>query len=118
MTPEIVSLLVGLVQAVPGIIAALTPDARVAVREQLEGARTRLPAPGSTLDATEAAIARHTVSAEHVETLSKLSRARIAMTLDERQALLAVLPLLRAAAVPPVLAVPVGAWTEPSNGED
>lgn len=125
MSPEVVQLLVGLVQAVPGIVHALTPDARAAIADQLEAARARLPAPGSTLTATEAVVARH-VASRHprvthatADVLARLARptAGALLTPEDRDALDAAIPAIRAIAeageVPAVLD-----WREPGHGED
>ena len=50
-----------------GLYAALTPDAKAAIGEQIAAARAALPAPGSTTSAVDAVIARHEAELDEVE---------------------------------------------------
>lgn len=107
--PAIVQLLAGLVQAIPAIASALTPDAKAQITEHLAAARAALPAPGATTSAVEAVIARH-VSALHPQvthaTADVLGRIH-GVTLEERHALDAAIAAVRAVAdardLPPVI---------------
>ena len=112
MRPELVSLLVSLVGALPDLIAALTPEAQATVREQLGEARTLLPAAGSVSSAVEGAIAKHTTA----QTLARLARADSGALLSgsERAAVARAALLLRDRD----LLAPPGAWTDPNDSED
>jgi glutathione S-transferase len=117
----------------------ISPDVRGEVREELERSRARLPAPGAIVAATEAVIAadadrvraHQQARAESVRgrygisdtALLALERAaRHAQTDAESDDLTAVRRFVEAAhrgelvaALPRVLDVPVGAWSEPGG---
>lgn len=104
--PSIVSLLAALVQIVPSIANALTPDARAAITEQIAAARAALPAPGSTSSAVDAAIARHRPTPADVGLARRLATS-MRLTDEERLALGRVLGEIGTrGALPPVLDVP------------
>jgi hypothetical protein len=142
--PTIVQLLAGLVQAgVRGVLEALSSEARAQVEEQLVAARERLPAPGSVSADVEEVIARHAnanVERAHVQARAETVRDRYHLTDTVQQAaslaaagqaltheqrgelaigarfIAAALRGELAPAVPPVLDVPVGAWSEGPEG--
>lgn len=138
MTEEtIIRLAVLAIQAFPPIASAVLsvvrPDVAQTIREQLAGARaTMAAAPSATprvLTMVEEAKARTLaaqhprISAHHADVLKRLLRptAGALLSLEERQALTDLEQHARALADtdrPPVLAAPVGAWTEPSGSED
>lgn len=142
--PSIVQLLAGLVQAgVTGVLEALSSGARAQVEEQLIAARERLPAPGSVTADVEAVIARHAnVERAHVQADAETVRDRFHLTDTVQQAVAlaaAGQPLTHeqrtselgiaarfiaaalrgevAPAIPRVLDVPVGAWSEPGRDD-
>jgi len=126
MRPELVSLLVSLVGALPGLIDALTPEAQATVREQLGAARTLLPAAGSVTTAVEAVIARRRAAAlhphvgpQHIDAVERLASHTSGALLSgtERERLSDVAALLRDIASPSPLAPPV-LFEEPAGEED
>jgi hypothetical protein len=112
MRPELVSLLVSLVGALPGLIDALTPEAQATVREQLGAARTLLPAAGSVTDAVDGAIAKHTTA----QTLARLARVDSGALLSgsERAAVARAALLLRDRD----LLAPPALFEEPAGEDD
>lgn len=139
----IIQLVLAALRALPGIVEALTPDQRAEVAAILEAARSRLPAAGSITSATDAVIARHAmIERAHVQATAETVRSRYHLTDTVQQAAslaaagqaltheqrgeLAIAARFVAAAlrgevaptVPVVLDAPVGAWSEPSGGED
>lgn len=117
--PAIVQLLAGLVQAIPAIASALTPDAKAAIGEHIAAARAALPAPGATSAAVEAVIARHVAALQPRVTHATADvLARIhGVTPEERMALDDAIAAVRSVAdardLPPVIA-----WSEPGSRED
>lgn len=121
---------------------ALSPDVRGEVRDEIERSRNALPAPGSIIAATEAAIAADAARVQaHEQARGNTIRDRFGVMdttrlalhrlsdggpishedrAEARQALRLVDAALRGelAVVQPVtLAAPVGAWTEPHEGD-
>lgn len=109
--PAIIQLLAGLVQAIPAIAGALTPDVKALITEHLAAARAALPAPGATSTAVEAVIARH-VAALHPQvthaTADVLARVPAGSVSDGVERAIA-----DARDLPPVLA-----WSEPTDPND
>lgn len=125
MRPELVQLLAALVSVMPGLLAALTPEARASVKEQLAHARTLLPPAGSVTSAVEAVIAKHAaahprVSAHHADVIARLVRPTSAVLLsrEERAALTEVEALLRDITAEPSPLAPPVLFAEPDHGED
>lgn len=111
MRPELVSLLVSLVGALPGLIDALTPEAQATVREQLGAARTLLPAAGSVSTAVEGAISRHT-TAQRLARLARVDSGALLSGADRSALAHAALLLRDRSLAPPDL------FAEPSDAED
>jgi hypothetical protein len=117
----VVRLLTSLASMVAGIVTALQ-GMQESIGAMLATARAAVPPP--THDAVEATIARH-IADRHPRvthaTADVLSRI-YGVTDEERSAIAEAVPALRAIAeareIPPVLNVPVGAWSEPSGGKD
>jgi hypothetical protein len=126
VTPDaIVKLLASLASVIAGIVAALA-NAQATIEEMLATARAAVPAP--TGPSVEATIARHVatihpqITHATADVLGRLigPREGALLTSEERDAIRAAIPALRAIAeareVPPVLDVPTGAWSEGPEG--
>lgn len=117
--------------AIPGLREALPEDARAAVDALLARAKATLPAAG----AARAAIAsifgppapppkNPRISQHHAAVLRRLAQPTSSALLshEERHALAELTDHVEFVTadtdLPPVLAAPAGAWTEPSSGED
>lgn len=142
--PEAVGVIASLVQAgVAGVIDLLSDDGKAAVRERLDVARERLPAPGSVARAVDEVLARRaTFDRAHVQATAETVRERFhlddtvqqsvalaaagqPLTHEQRQLasigarfLAAALRGEVAPTVPRVLDVPAGAWSETGRVDD
>ena len=135
----IIKIAVALLQAFPAIattvLGMLRPDVAQSIREQLAGARATMAAAPSPTPRVLAMVeeekarviaAKHPrISAHHADVLARLARPASAalLTREERDAISDAVPVLREIAamadtdLPPVLAAPAGAWTEPHEGD-